>query len=174
MSTEANAEIRLGEIRLPSGTLVLADTMTLAGANDDEECDGEAAVIEGLPANRVFELFGTPSRQGPWVDALRLEIKGAKPVGKPEVVATITLGTHEVIVMDCDQTDQFDMDSDESDYHKLKGSIADDAETFATVAVIEGMTIGLAMLALQAVGSEASVKAERDAKGAIVRITVKF
>ena len=56
-------------------------------------------------------------------------------------------------------------------YFALKNHLAD---TRAAITTIAGMTIGIAMLALQAVGSGSQVKVSRNASGEIVQIAIRF
>ena len=160
------ADLFLGEIVVPSGTLVIADPQTLDEAGGDGDGEGEAAVIEGLPTTPI-KVWGVPSDVGPWIDELRLDF-GKSPDGDEAEVSALVPAVHQIILIDVDETDRFAFPQHYDQLTKALGSKA------GTCANIANMRVGIAMLALQAVGSESDVIARYTADGELAQIVVSL
>lgn len=160
------SEILIGEVRAPSGTLMLVDPQTL---DVPEAGDGQAGIVEGVPTDRPIRLFVTPSTLGPWIDALRLEIE-AGGAGEDDHDSILCPMVHQVLILDADAADRFELGPD-SHYGQVVAAIG---EAPAAVATVGGMTVAVAMIALQAVEDLYRVMVRRGADGAITQIAVTF
>ncbi len=162
------AEIEIGTVKLPSGMLLLVDPQTLA---EPEAGDGLAGIVENLP-DTPLRVFVTPSDVGPWIDALRIAVEPVAD-GQDEQESVLIPMVHQLVIIDGDASDDLEVDPG-SHYGELVAALGEAPAAIKTIASIDGATVGLAMIALQAVEDRYEVMVRRRADGTVTQIAVRF